>query len=401
MPGSAERSSAGSPGRRCKIPFVNLAHPALVWIFVGLPIGLFVLGAGIFIARWNKLKSRSRKDPEEILLGAVSQSLRERGQLAASLGELRTVHERLLDALPFGILWVDQHQRVAALNAAGRTLLGVKPGVVGLEASFVLEPFPWLLESLAQVPGRSWRCEGGGRRWRMGRIEAPDKVGALVQFEDITELEVEERRAQLRERFAEVGEMTAGIAHQMKNGLAVLSGQGQLLKRAGHAEAAEDILAETNALESVLQRFLQWARPLEPSCSLVRLEEVAEQSVAEVRKRPVSQGRILEVQGRGSAQADVMLLHQAMVNLLENACQASPAGGRVLVRAGERFVEILDEGPGLGEDTMIRMLKPFESGRPDGTGLGLPLALKWINAQGADLRIERRLEGGTRAVIRW
>jgi signal transduction histidine kinase len=50
---------------------------------------------------------------------------------------------------------------------------------------------------------------------------------------------------------------------------------------------------------------------------------------------------------------------------------------------------------------MIRMLKPFESGRPDGTGLGLPLALKWINAQGADLRIERRPEGGTRAVIRW
>ena len=64
-------------------------------------------------------------------------------------------------------------------------------------------------------------------------------------------------------------------------------------------------------------------------------------------------------------------------------------------------MEILDEGPGLGEDTMIRMLKPFESGRPDGTGLGLPLALKWINAQGADLRIERRAEGGTRAVIQW
>jgi signal transduction histidine kinase len=380
---------------------VNPAHPAIVWIFVGIPIGLFLMGAGLFAARWNKLKGRSRKDPEEILLGAVSQSLRERGQLAASLGELRTVHERLLDALPFGILWVDQQQRVAALNAEGRRLLGVKPGVVGLEAGFVLEPFPWLLEALAQIPGQSWRCDGGGRRWRLARIEAPDKVGALVQLEDITDLEVEERRAQLRERFAELGEMTAGIAHQLKNGLAVLRGQGQLLKKAGHEAAAEDILTETEELEIVLQRFLQWAKPLDPTCSALKLEQASEQAVAEIRRRPVSHGRSLDVQGQGSAHADAMLLHQAMVNLLENACQATPIGGRIQVRVTERQLEILDEGPGLGEDTLIRMLKPFESGRPDGTGLGLPLALKWINAQGADLRIELRPEGGSRTLIRW
>ena len=380
---------------------MNPNHPAITWIFIGLPLALSALGAILFIVRWNKQMGRSRRDPEELLLGAVSQSLRERGQLAASLGELRTVHERLLDALPSGILWADQQQRVAALNAEGRRLLGVQRGVVGLEVGFVLEPFPWLLQALAQAPGHSWRCEGGGRRWRMRRIEAPDKVGALVQFEDITELEVEERRLQLRERFAEVGEMTAGIAHQMKNGLAVLRGQGQLLKRAGHEAAAQDILAETEELELILQRFLQWAKPLEPSCAPLRLEDAAEQAAAELRKRPVSRGLTLSVQGRGYARADAMLLHQALVNLLENACQASPAGGGIVVRVGEKRLEVLDDGAGMGEDTMIRMLKPFESGRSDGTGLGLPLALKWVNAQGADLRIERRPEGGTRAVIQW
>ena len=195
--------------------------------------------------------------------------------------------------------------------------------------------------------------------------------------------------------------MTAGIAHQLKNGLAVLRGQGQLLKRAGHTEAAEDILTETEELEIVLQRFLQWAKPLEPACAPLRLEQAAEQALAEIRKRPVSQGRSLELQGQGEAEADAMLLHQALVNLLENACQASPMGGRILVRVSEKQLEILDEGPGLGEDTLIRMLKPFESGQPGGTGLGLPLALKWINIQGADLRIERRLEGGTRALIQF
>jgi two-component system sensor histidine kinase HydH len=96
-----------------------------------------------------------------------------------------------------------------------------------------------------------------------------------------------------------------------------------------------------------------------------------------------------------------VLLHQALVNLLENACQATVTGGRVLVRVFEGRLEILDDGPGLSEDTAIRMLRPFESGRPDGTGLGLPLALKWLNAQGADLRLAARPEGGTCADIRW
>lgn len=380
---------------------MNPAHPALIWIFVGIPIGLFLMGAGMFIARWNKLRQRARRDPEEILLGAVSQSLQERGRLAARLGELRTAHERLLDALPFGILWIDQHQRVAALNAEGRRCLGVKPGVVGLEAAFVLEPFPWLLEALGRTPGESWRGDGNGRRWKLGRIEAPDKIGALLQFQDITELELEERRVLLRERFAELGEMTAGIAHQLKNGLAVLRVQGQLLRRGGHEAAAADILTETEELEIVVQRFLQWAKPLAPACAPMDLAQAAQQAISEIRKRPVSQGRSLEWEGEGTAEADVLLLHQALVNLLENACQATPIGGRVLVKISERQVEVLDEGPGLGEDTLIRMLKPFESGRPDGTGLGLPLALKWINAQGGDLRLDRRPEGGARALIRW
>ena len=373
----------------------------LPWLVLALPLGA-VLGALLLLLfRWARLRRRTPADPESLLLSAVSGSLRERGELAASLGELRTVHERLLDALPMGLLWVDQRQRLAALNRRGQELLGVKRGVVGLEASFVLEPFPWLREALEREPGPALRLGAMDRRWRIQRIEAPDRIGALVQFEDVTEAEAEERRRQLRERFAELGEMTAGVAHQLKNGLAVLKGQGQLLARAGHASAAQVLLEETEDLARLVQRFLQWAKPLEPIAEALRLEEGAAQALAELRRRPLSQGRTLLCEGRGGAVGDPVLLHQALVNLLENACQATPMGGRVLVRISEGHMEILDEGPGLSEDTAIRMLRPFESGRPDGTGLGLPLALKWLNAQGADLRLEPRPGGGTCADIRW
>ena len=375
-------------------------NPALFWMILGLPLGFALAGFGVSFNRWLRLRRRPAPDSGDLLLGAVSQSLQERGRLAASLGELRTVHERLLDALPFGILWVDQRQHLAAINAQGQALLGVRAGVVGLEAAFVLEPFPWLLEGLEKPPGPAWRCAGGERRWQLRRIEAPDKVGSLLQFEDVTERELEERRRQLRDRFAELGEMTAGVAHQLKNGLAVLKGHGQLLARAGHQESARALLEETEALERLVQRFLQWAKPLEPQVGPVRLEEVAAQAAAEVRRRPAHQDRILTVAGEGGAPADPMLLHQALVNLMENACQATPAGGRVQVNVSDGLVEILDEGPGLGPEAATRMLRPFESGRPDGTGLGLPLALKWLSAQGGDLAISLRPEGGTRVAVR-
>jgi two-component system, sensor histidine kinase FlrB len=377
-------------------------HPRLLaWLVLTLPIGV-VVGALLVLAfRWMRQRRAGPGDAESLLLSAVSGSLRERGELAASLGELRTVHERLLDALPTGLLWVDQRHRVAALNRCGQDLLGVTPGVVGLEADFVLEPYPWLREALEGEPGPAHRLGAMNRRWRIQRIEAPNRIGALVLFEDITAGEMEGHRRQLRERFAELGEMTAGVAHQLKNGLAVLKGQGQLLSRAGHAGAAEVLLEETEELERLVQRFLQWAKPLEPASEPLRLEDVAAQALTELKRRPVSQGRSLLCEGKGGATGDPLLLHQALVNLLENACQATPVGGKILMRISERHLDILDEGPGLSEDTARRMLRPFESSRPDGTGLGLPLALKWLNAQGADLRLFPRPEGGTQAEIRW
>lgn len=378
-----------------------VSNPVFAWLVLGIPVAFVVVAVVTFFVRLTRLRRGAAADPEALLLGAVSSSLRERGELAASLGELRTLHERILEALPFGLLWVDARQRLAGLNAEGRRLLKVGPGVAGLEAGFVLEPFPWILEGLCRPGGEAWRCDGGGRRWRLRRIAVPEPVGALLEFEDVTEAEAEAQRRQLRERFAELGEMTAGVAHQLKNGLAVMKGHAQLLQRSGHQDTGRELLEETETLERVVQDFLQWARPLEPQCREVDLREAAAGVLEEVGRRPAARGLSLGFEGSGTAQADPLLLHQALLNLVENACQASPPGGAVQVVLGDRRIRVHDQGRGIPADRVQRMFRPFESGRPDGTGLGLPLALKWLNAQGADLRLLPRPEGGTCADIRW
>lgn len=374
----------------------------LSWLPLIIPGALLVWGIAVFVIRLLRVRNSFRPDPESLVLGAVSHSLRERGELAANLGELRTIHEKLLDALPFGLLWVDQRGAIGALNSRGQSLLGVKPGVVGLEAEFVLASTSWLMEALASGSGETRRVtDTNNRRWEIRKIMTPGSAGALVQFEDVTERENEERRRAIRDRFAELGEMTAGLAHQLKNGLAVIKGQGQLLRRDGHQDAAEEIIQETSALERLAMRFLQWAKPLAPECADADLAVIADEAIAEIRRRPCSSKIRLERRGEGRAVADSTLLREALLNIIENACQASPVGGRVLVSILGSTIEIHDEGAGLSQQDLERTLRPFESGRPDGFGLGLPLAFKWLNAQGADLSVRRGESGGSIFVIRY
>lgn len=374
----------------------------LSWLPFIIAGAVFVWGIAVFVLRFARIRNHPKPDPDSLVLGAVSTSLRERGELAASLDELRTVHEKLLNVLPVGLLWVDQRGNIGALNSTGQYLLGVKPGAVGLEAGFVLNSFPWLMEALAHGSDESERAtDKNKRRWETRKIMAPNSVGTLVQFEDVTERENEERRQAIQDRFAELGEMTAGLAHQLKNGLAVLKGRGQLLHRQGHQEAAQEIIQEVTSLELLASSFLQWAKPLSPNLRTTALDVVADEAIAEIIRRPCASNVLVERCGEGQGRADSVLLRESLLNIIENACQASPVGGKVLVNVSNSMIQILDEGYGLDHVDLARIIRPFESGRQDGTGLGLSLAFKWLNAQGADLAVERRDTGGSCFIIKW
>ena len=240
-------------------------------------------------------------------------------------------------------------------------------------------------------------------------------------FAVVSRLRVREREAASRslaaaetarrrsERLADAGALTAGMAHEVRSpmnsiGLAAqrlerkLSGDTDLRQIAGR------IRAEVGRLEGVLQGFLELASPVSDRRSDNDVAEVAREVLEvlseEAEDRDV---HLEEVLGSASARTDRESIHRAILNLVRNAIQASPSGGRVTVKAetsdGRAILRILDEGSGLDPELDGRYFDPFVTGRDTGTGLGLALVKRVAEEHGGTIALANREGGGAEATL--
>jgi signal transduction histidine kinase len=207
-----------------------------------------------------------------------------------------------------------------------------------------------------------------------------------------------------REAMARAGELTAGIVHEVRNSLGAIAAQAKLIGAAGDERVKPGVSAiaeEVRTLQSVMARFLDFIRNEE-----VRLEEFdLARLVSRVAAREgANHAARISVEGSETrVTGDEDLLERSIENVIRNACQAAGASGRVSVKFGadatHAFVIVDDDGPGI--ENPERALRPFESSRAGGLGLGLPLALKILSLHQGTLDLSRRPEGGTQAFCRW
>ena len=293
------------------------------------------------------------------------------------------------------------------LNPAGRKMLGIAAAVEGAPISALSPAAVPLAARRQRMPddGRSDRaaCARGaaGQRGdapgchrvaRLGQSEGEDAGGVICLFSDLTAVIALEEQLRLKETLARLGELTAGIAHEFRNGLATIHGYGKLIDPSAlppqYKPYVEGIRQETEALGQVVTNFLNFARPTQLSLATHDLAALVQRAADDLKNEVQQLGGEIVVTGQfGQVDADDVLLRQAFSNLLRNAVEAcQPAGcgaarpcrGVARCRADQARVSVHDNGPGVDPDARDRIFRPFFTTKKTGTGLGLALVQKII-----------------------
>lgn len=212
-----------------------------------------------------------------------------------------------------------------------------------------------------------------------------------------------------KEALVRAGELTAGIAHEVRNGLGTIVGYARLLERSALPEdpaaAARSIREECETLETVVRRFTDFVKLERLQLGEADLARLLARVVArEARAREEVSTRLVGLDAPIVVRADEELLERAFENVVRNAVEAAAAGGRhveVSAREGDGLVEVRieDDGPGLAPDHPGE-IRPFYTTRPGGLGLGLPLARKIVLLHGGTLDLAGRAPAGVQVEVR-
>jgi signal transduction histidine kinase len=295
---------------------------------------------------------------------------------------------------------------VVKANAAAGRILGLEPG--GLRGTDFRELFPDERMRRPDKRGEAQYVTASGKRLWLGYSLSPlvdsggAEIGRLFVFTDLTGLKALEEQAELRNRLSSLGEMSAGIAHELRNSMGVIGGYMRLLTRQADPslkETVEAVNSEVGVMDRTITDFQAFSRSRELNLSEVRLRPLAESASQGVLARRPDIEVVLDVPGELSLEGDEVLLRQSLANLIQNAADAMPEGGRVTVSAeaseGGVTVSVLDAGHGIDDEMREKIFLPFFTTKEKGTGLGLAIAHRTVIDHSGDMAVESLEGGGT------
>jgi len=330
-------------------------------------------------------------------------SLRRTRQDLKGLTELQIA---IVDHIPSGVLLVSPNKYVLYCNELARSILGVP--VLG-QSLVNLKVEQFLFQGLAEL---SYQNKSGQNLTLRYQTIALDENQSLIVFEDITNVRALEDQVRLKQRLASIGHLAAGLAHEIKNPLASLSGSIQLLKKKEELSESElklmsIVLRETDRLDSLLQNFLDYAKP-----SRLDLKNIAVRSLIEpivgLCKNDLTQSEKqiefdMDIPQDLHCVLDAQKMKQIFWNLIRNAVSSIERAGKVKISAylkvnqNEEILrfEVQDSGKGMDEETQTRAFEPFFTNKSDGTGLGLALVYQIIQVHEGTIGIESGLGEGS------
>jgi signal transduction histidine kinase len=316
---------------------------------------------------------------------------------------------------------------VRTINPAGRAALRLADVEAGGHFRLVLRGAVPLADALAEcletdraivrrtivIP----RKDGGNSHLGVTispiREEGGGVNGAICLFSDLSDVVELEEQLRIKDSLARVGEMTAGIAHEFRNGLATIHGYGRMLD----VERLPDdyrpyimgIREETESLADVVTKFLNFAKPAELVLTAVDVRAIVERAADDIRQEVIAGGGQLTMTGEfGEVPGDEVLLRQAFSNLCRNALEACQERGvtpRIVVHGtrdegqGVQRVSVRDNGPGIQASVAGTMFRPFVTTKARGIGLGLALVQKIVVTHNGRVTASNSDDGGAKLEV--
>ncbi|BCS34566.1 PAS domain-containing sensor histidine kinase [Luteitalea sp. TBR-22] len=361
-----------------------------------------------------------------LLVGHLSESLSRTGadlaRATTSLADLTTVSQRVIDSLAGGLVVTDAHGQVVLFNRTAETITGRSADeALGQPLAGVL-PLP-------SVPGETGPARmtipftrADGTVLELGATVAPllgeagQRAGQLVTFQDVTLINQREAERQRQERLAAVGEMAAGIAHEIRNPLASMSGSIQLLRgelslRDDQATLLDIVMRESQRLNDIIKNFLSYAGPQRVTRARVDVAALVREVGALLRQQVAGATPPIEVRLDASEpvyhDVDEAQVRQVVWNLASNGLKAMPQGGALVIGvargagedAGAVRLWVRDGGIGMAAADVERMFQPFQSGFRQGSGLGLAIVRRIVTDHGGLVNVRSAPGEGTEIAV--
>jgi len=408
------------------------------YLFLGLTAivaalaGLLAFAAAKFFTAARAAAKTGRGEGAEtaFMVSAMEEAVRKLRDEERAMKARAEASERLsseiIASMTSGLLVVGVDGAVRTLNPAGRTILHVPAedslghfrevlkdrGALGDVLDECLTTRRAIVRRAVQMTG------AGGVKSHLGVTVSPiggegAAHGAICLFTDLSEVVELEEQLRLKDSLARLGELTAGIAHEFRNGLATIHGYSRLLDLErlppDFRPCVTGIRDETEALGQVVTNFLNFAKPTELVLSPVDMAAVVDRAADDVRGEVRGRGGAVEVGGEfGRVDGDEVLLRQAFSNLCRNAldaCLEAKVTPRIVIEgtrdAAQHLlrVTVTDNGAGIQEAVQSRMFRPFVTTKAGGTGLGLALVQKIIVTHNGRVGAANSEGGGARLTV--